>query len=106
MIQPFYEALSDGFIVRIKAHPGAKREDFGGLIEGEHQNHFLKISISTPPEDGKANKALVLFMAKAWKVSPLQFKLIKGQTSRLKIFKIEMSSDIEKKRLISLLEAF
>ncbi|MBL0317878.1 MAG: DUF167 domain-containing protein [Alphaproteobacteria bacterium] len=106
MTGTFYEPIEQGFIIRIKAYPGAKREGFTGIIETEGQLHFLKVSISTPPEDGKANKALIQFMAKAWKLSPSQFELIKGQTHRLKIVKLEILSTDEVARMTTLFKTF
>jgi uncharacterized protein YggU (UPF0235/DUF167 family) len=44
--------------------------------------------VNAVPEDGKANKALIAFLAKSWKLPKSSFSLLSGQTSRLKVILI------------------
>jgi len=44
----------------------------------------LKIRISAPPVDGKANSMLLAFLAKSFGVSKREVVLVSGQTSRQK----------------------
>jgi hypothetical protein len=48
----------------------------------------LKLRISAPPEDGKANKALIAFLAKTWGVRKDALTLVSGEGSRHKRLKI------------------
>jgi uncharacterized protein (TIGR00251 family) len=57
--------------------PGASRIGFAGL-HGDR----LKIRISAPPVNGKANSMLLAFLAKAFGVSKQQVMLVSGQTGR------------------------
>ena len=56
------------------------------LILDCHLQHGerLKIRISAPPVDGKANDALMRFLADAFAVSRQQVSLLSGQSSRQK----------------------
>jgi uncharacterized protein (TIGR00251 family) len=44
----------------------------------------LKIRITTPPEKGKANEAVVELLAKNLKVPKSSIKIVSGHTSRIK----------------------
>ena len=71
-------------VLAIHAQPGAKRE---GVV-GEY-NARLKIALTTPPVDGKANAALIKFLSKKLGVPRSNFTLISGDTSRDKRLTIE-----------------
>lgn len=60
-------------VLAIKAVPGASRDEISGAL-GER----LKVRISAPPEDGKANKAVVRLIADALEVSPNEVELVAG----------------------------
>jgi len=75
----FYNWRGDELLLDCHLQPGASRIGFAGL-HGER----LKIRISAPPVDGKANSMLLAFLAKAFAVSRQQVTLVSGQTSRQK----------------------
>ena len=55
-----------------------------------------KIRLAAPPVDGKANEALVRFLAKALDLPPSQIVIVNGQTSKTKLIDIPMhEADIE-----------
>lgn len=74
---------SDGEI-RLRVVPGAKVEKIA--IE----NSTLKISVRTAPEDGKANRAVITFLAKTLKLPKEAVTIISGHTSRDKRAKITL----------------
>ena len=74
----------NGVIVCVHAQPGAKRDAVVGLYDGK-----LKIALTAPPVDGKANDALQTFLAKKTKTPKSDVELISGQTSRSKRFLIK-----------------
>ena len=76
---PFYHWQGEDLILDCHLQPGAKRTEFAGQ-HGER----LKIRISAPPVDGKANDALMRFLADAFAVSRQQVSLLSGQSSRQK----------------------
>lgn len=73
-------AGADGAIVRVKAVPGAKRDEIAGRL-GDR----LKVRISAPPEGGKANKAICTLLAAALGVKPREVEIIAGHASPEKL---------------------
>ena len=78
-----------GVTVAIKLTPKAKREVIGGTIPGENETALLKVSVTAPPEDGKANKALIALLSKEWGLPKSTLSLLTGETSRQKAILIE-----------------
>jgi uncharacterized protein (TIGR00251 family) len=69
----------EGTILPVRVQPGARRNE----IRGE-QDGMLKVSVTQPPEQGKANKALIALLSKALGLRKSQLELISGATSRQK----------------------
>lgn len=72
-------------ILIIKVIPNSSKNSIEGF-----QGEVLKVKIQAPPDKGKANDALIAFLAKSWHLSKSQIRIISGQTSRLK--KIEITN--------------
>lgn len=71
-------------VIRIKVLSNRPKTEWGdGLADGTQ-----KVKIAAPPEKGKANKALLRFLAKEWKVPTQNIEIISGETSSLKLIKI------------------
>lgn len=73
-----------GVILPVQAHPGARKNELKGV-----QNGLLKVSVTQVPEQGKANKAIIEFLAKGLKLRKSQITLLSGETSGQKKFLIE-----------------
>lgn len=75
----------DGADVVLALHiqPGAKRSE----VVGQHGD-ALKIRLAAPPVDGKANAALVAFLAARLGVPKARIELVAGQSSRAKRVRI------------------
>lgn len=69
----------DGVVLSLHIQPGAKRTETAGL-HGE----ALKIRLAAPPVDGKANDALVAFLAKTLGIPKSHVELVAGHSSRTK----------------------
>lgn len=74
--------------------PGAKRTE----IAGTHGD-ALKIRLAAPPVDGKANAALIDFVADRLGLAKAAVSLKSGQTSRRKILEIAAAPDDTAQRL-------
>ncbi len=74
---------AEGLVLPVRAQAGARRN---GVL-GE-QNGALKVAVTAPPEDGRANQALVEVLREALGVKRSQVELLSGQTSREKKFLI------------------
>lgn len=84
-----------GVTFAVKIHPRAKRN----AITGEFGD-ALKVSLTAPPIDGKANKACVEFLAKLLKAPRSSVTIASGQTSRLKLIRVSgLSAEAIRKRL-------
>ena len=68
----------------LHVQPGAKKTE----VAGEHGD-ALKIRLAAPPVDGKANAALLAFIAERLGVSKSTVTLKSGQTSRRKVLEID-----------------
>ncbi len=72
---------AQGAVLPVRAQPGARK---AGVV-GE-QAGALKVAVTAPPEDGRANKALVEVLREALGLKRSQVELIAGATSREKRF--------------------
>ena len=90
-MQPTYTRdTPDGCTLSIRLHPGAKQNAITGL----HDN-ALKIALNAPPIDGRANEALIAFLAERLTIPRAKITLIAGQTSRSKTLRITGKSAAE-----------
>ena len=84
----------DGYIAEIKISPNAKKNEIIKTEQG------TKIKITALPIDGKANKALIEFLSKNFKIPKTSIKIIKGETSKDKTI-LFITEDPEKIKNIS-----
>jgi hypothetical protein len=68
-----------GVIIQVHASPRASKSQIQGL-----HGDALKIRLQAPPVDGKANQALIGFLAETLGIPQRQITLLSGQTSRQK----------------------
>lgn len=80
----------DGATLTLRLHvqPGAKRTEFAG-IHGDGAEARAKLRLAAPPVDGKANAALVAFLADAFGVPGRAVTLVRGEASRQKTVRID-----------------
>lgn len=72
----------------IKVTPGARKNEVVEDVVDSLGQRILKIKVGQPPEDGKANKAMIEILAKYFAVKKSAVEIISGETSRNKIVKI------------------
>lgn len=70
-------------LLRLVLQPKASRDQFVGLLGDE-----LKIAITAPPVDGKANAHLIKFLSKQFKVAKGAVTVEKGLLNRHKLVRI------------------
>lgn len=75
----WYRYSNGNLILTLYIQPGAKSTEVIGL-----HGDALKIKLASPPIDGKANKALLQFIAGQFDIPLRQIKLIRGEKSRHK----------------------
>jgi len=79
----------------VKVHPRAKKNAITGEL-----GDALKISLTAPPIDGKANEACIEFFAKLLKVPRSSVTIASGYTSRSKVIRVAgLSAEEVRKRV-------
>ncbi len=81
MIEIHTTSLGISFAVRV--HPRAKKNAITGEVGGA-----IKLAITAPPVDGKANQACIDFFAKLLKVPRSSITIATGETSRNKVIRV------------------
>ena len=81
--------------LKIRVIPNAKKSEFSGYRDDE-----LVLRLNAPPIEGKANKATVEFLAEYLGVTRSAVILLRGESSRHKIFQIVgLKSDVLERKL-------
>lgn len=81
---PWFRLTATGSaLLSLHIQPGAKKSECAGL-HGE----ALKIRLAAPPVDGKANEALLRFLAQRLDIPRQRISLKSGQTSRQKVVEV------------------
>jgi len=70
--------------ISIKVLPRSSRNE----VVGEMEDGTLKIKLTAPPVDGKANEALIELLADHFDIAKNKIKILKGLTSKNKIIQI------------------
>jgi len=77
--------VADGVTLAVRAQPGAKKTAIVGIY-GEGAAARLKIAVLAPPVEGRANSALISFLAQTFGLSKNKVELVSGELSRSKMF--------------------
>ena len=86
---------ADGVTFAIKVHPRARKNSITGEL-----GDALKLSITSPPIDGRANQACIEFLAKLLKVPRSSVTIASGQSSRDKVVRVVgLSADEVRQRI-------
>ena len=75
--------IPGGCTLPVRVHPGARQNAITGVHDGA-----LKVSLTTPPTDGRANQALIAFLAGELRIPRARITLLTGATSRSKTLSI------------------
>ena len=73
------QSTVDGCVVNVRVIPRASKNQIQGVL-----GNALKIRLQAPPIDGKANEALVRFLAEILKLPVRKISLLSGETGRNK----------------------
>ena len=87
------KVVENGLIFSLKIVPNSSKNEL--ILEDE----FIKVKISAQPIENKANKALIEFLSKTFKLPKTSIQIVKGETSKEKTIRFE-TSDIEKINLL------
>ena len=68
----------NGLIIRLKIVPNSSKNEI--IFEDE----FIKVKVTAQPIENKANKALIEFLSKQFKIPKTKIQILKGETSKEK----------------------
>lgn len=92
---PLFLKEVDGNVhLEIKVQPRSSRNQILGEQEGA-----LRVKLTAPPVDGEANQALLEFLARQLKLPRKNLRIVKGESSRLKLLEVTglSGSDVMKR---------
>lgn len=81
-------------LLPVRAQPGARRNAVAGLWNGR-----LKLAVSAPSADGRANEKLRALLAESLGLRPSSVELVRGHSSRSKVFRIALPPEETRARL-------
>jgi uncharacterized protein (TIGR00251 family) len=90
-----------GAAITIRVTPRARKTEFSGILA----DGTLRVRVSAPPVEGKANKALIKFLADVLGVHKNRIEIVAGETGLDKIVSItDMSAEQVQKRILEVIE--
>lgn len=90
--------MNDGVVVSVKVQPNSSRNK----VVGEYADQ-IKIAVTSPPENGKANKSVIEVLADRLGTKKSDIRIITGAKSRDKEVFIKDITEEDVYRLINLL---
>lgn len=90
-----YKETDNGILISFKISPNASKNEIIKTDEG------IKIKITAQPIDNKANKALVEFLSKQFKIPKTSIEIVKGHTSKEKTLLISTFDDTKENKYSS-----
>jgi uncharacterized protein len=80
---PFAEAAG-GLRVRVRVTPRARRTGILGLRTDPDGRPRLEVAVGAPPEDGRANAAVLALLAREWRLPKSALSVLAGTADRRK----------------------
>lgn len=80
----FYREVMQGIVLNVRIMPNASCCAVRGIFTDAGGTDYLKISVVSVPEKGKANKELLTFLAKQLNLPKSNLTIIGGETDRYK----------------------
>ena len=91
---------ANGVSFAVKVHPRAHKDAITGTI-----GDALKLALTAPPVDGKANQAVIEFFADLFAISRSSVTIASGETSRTKVIRVSgISAEQVRQKLQSALK--
>ena len=91
--------IAGGATFAVKVHPRARKNAITGVV-----GDALKLALTAPPVDGKANQAVIEFFADLFAIPRSSVTIASGETNRNKVIRISgLSRAALEKRLAEVL---
>jgi uncharacterized protein (TIGR00251 family) len=81
LMKEWIEEYKSKTIIKVYLQPGAHKDEVCGIYGDPAR---LKVKIKSLPVDGRANKALINFLADVLSIKKAQISLLRGEISRNK----------------------
>ncbi len=92
--QPWLSAQGDKTVLYLKVLPSSSRWELAGGARDEVGQYWLRLRITTAPEKGKANKAVIAYLSKTLRLPKSAFSIIAGEKERNKKLCIDEGIEI------------
>ena len=89
---PALISVAAGVRLRLRVKPGASRVAVLGRTILADDAEAVVVAVSAPPEDGKANAAVIALLAKSWRIPKSRIEIVAGATARTKLVEISGES--------------
>jgi len=96
-------ATDGGVTLAVRAQPGAKKTAIIGVY-GEGASAQLKVAVQAPPVEGRANSALIAFLAETFALPKNKVEIVSGELSRSKVFMLRGVSFAQAKVILAQLQ--
>ena len=80
----FFESTTNGIILRVRLSPNSSCCKINGIFQTPDGLDFLKITVISVPEKGKANAELINWLSKQLKLAKSDFSILSGELDRYK----------------------
>jgi uncharacterized protein len=97
---PCLSVRGAGVLLQLSVMPNAKRTEVDGLHDGA-----LRVRLAAPPIDGRANEALIAWLAKSLGVPKRDVEVLRGESSRRKQVAVAVAHGVAAAWLAGLLES-
>jgi uncharacterized protein (TIGR00251 family) len=95
--EPVLRAGGGGAALALRVTPRARKNEVAGVLE----DGSIKIRLAAPPVEGKANLALIQFLAEVLEVPANRIEIVAGASGRNKLVVVEgMDADEAQRRLM------
>lgn len=85
---PLFTPDGAGSRLRLKVSAGASRRKVAGAHAGA-----LKLSVTTAPEKGKANRDVLSLVGETFGIAPAEIELLRGETAPEKLIRLPLAPD-------------
>ena len=85
----------DGVLFTVRIIPNSSKNDI--IIEPD----FVKVKVTAQPIENKANKALIEFLSKFFKLPKTSIEIVKGETSKDKTLFMSVNDKNKRQEIIS-----
>ena len=83
-----WQPVGAGIRLKLKVQPKARRNGIDGVMPDAAGDMVLKLAVTAPPEDGKANRAVIALLAAELGVAKAAISVVAGATDRRKLVEI------------------